>query len=83
MNDFSSVKESPPPGQTHPVVTPEAIAAAEAIEKVNRRVTVCCMERNGDYIEKEVIVYHLCTINYEIKILKVFIRLTIVKRNSH
>jgi hypothetical protein len=38
MNDISSVKESPPPGQTHPVVTPEAIAAAEAIVKENRRL---------------------------------------------
>jgi len=25
------------------------------------------MEHNGDYIEKEVIVYLLCSINYEIK----------------
>jgi hypothetical protein len=26
-----------------------------------------CMERNGDYTENEVIVYLLCSINYEIK----------------
>jgi hypothetical protein len=33
-------------------VTPEAIAAVEAIEKENRHVTVNEMERNGDNIEK-------------------------------
>ena len=52
MNGISSVTDSPRPGQAHPVVTPEGIAAVEAIVKENRRVTVCCMERNGDYIEK-------------------------------
>jgi len=31
-----------------------------------------CMVRNGDYVENEVIVYLLCSINYEIKIFKVF-----------
>jgi len=40
MNDISSVTDSPRPGQAHPVVTPEAIAAFEAIVKENRRVTV-------------------------------------------
>jgi hypothetical protein len=29
-----------------------------------------CIERNGDYIEKCVIVYLLCSINYEKKIIK-------------
>ena len=40
MNGISSVTDSPRPGQAHRVVTPEAIAAAEAIVKENRRVTV-------------------------------------------
>ena len=52
MNGISSVTDSPRPGQAHRVVTPEAIAAVEAIVKENRRVTVNEMERNGDNIEK-------------------------------
>jgi len=40
MNGISSVTDSPRPGQAHPVVTPEATAAVEAIVKENRRVTV-------------------------------------------
>ena len=40
MNGISSVTDSPRPGQVHPVVTPEAIAAVEAIVKKNRRVTL-------------------------------------------
>jgi hypothetical protein len=40
MNGISSATDSPRPGQTHRVVTPEAIAAFEAIVKENRRVTV-------------------------------------------
>jgi len=40
MNSISSVTDSPRPGQAHPVVTPEGIAAVEAIVKENRRVTV-------------------------------------------
>jgi len=40
MNGISSVTESPRPGQAHRVVTPEAIAAVEAIMKENPRVTV-------------------------------------------
>jgi len=40
MNGISSVTDSPRPGQAHPVVTPEVIAAVEAIVKENRRVTV-------------------------------------------
>jgi len=40
MNGISSVTESPRPGQAHRVVTPEAIAAFEAIVKENHRVTV-------------------------------------------
>jgi len=40
MNSISSVTDSPRPGQAHLVVTPEGIAAVEAIVKENRRVTV-------------------------------------------
>jgi len=40
MNGISSVTDSPRPGQAHPLVTPEGIAAVEAIEKENRGVTV-------------------------------------------
>jgi len=40
MNDISSVTDSPRPGQAHPVVTPEGIAAVEAIVKENRRGTM-------------------------------------------
>jgi len=52
MSGISSVTGSPRPGQAHPEVTPEAIAAVEAIVKENRRVTVNEIARNGDYIEK-------------------------------
>jgi len=52
MNGISSVTDSPRPGQAHLVLTPETIATVEAIVKENRRVTVTCMECNGDYIEK-------------------------------
>ena len=52
MNGISSVTDSPRPGQAHRVVTPEGIAAVEAIVKENRRVTVNEVARNGDYIEK-------------------------------
>jgi len=40
MNGISSVTDSPQPGQTHRVVTPEAIAAVEAIMWENGHVTV-------------------------------------------
>jgi len=40
MNGISSVTDSPRPGQAHPVVTPEDIAAVEAFVKENRCVTV-------------------------------------------
>ena len=52
MNGISSVTDSPRPGQAHPVVTPERIAAVEANVKENGRVTVNEIARNGDYIEK-------------------------------
>jgi len=40
MKGSSSVTDSPRPGQAHRVVTPEAIAAVEAIVKEIRRLTV-------------------------------------------
>ena len=40
MDGISSVTDSPRPGQAHRLVTPEAIAAVEAVLKENRRVTV-------------------------------------------
>jgi hypothetical protein len=40
INGFSSVTDSPRPGQAQQVVTTEATAAVEAIMKGNRRVTV-------------------------------------------
>ena len=40
MNGISSVRDFPRPGQAHRVVTPEAIAAVEAIVKESRLVTV-------------------------------------------
>ena len=52
MNGVSSVTHSPRPSQAHRVVTPEAIAAVEAIVKENRRVTVIEIAAHGDYIEK-------------------------------
>jgi len=52
MNGICSVTDSPRPGQAYRVVTPEAIAAAEAIVKENRCVTVNEIARSGVYIEK-------------------------------
>ena len=49
MNGISSVTDSPRPGQAHQVVTPEAIAAVEAIAKENRRVTVNEIARTSGY----------------------------------
>jgi len=40
MNGISSVTDSPRPGEAHRVVTPEAIAAVEAIVKENPPVRV-------------------------------------------
>jgi len=40
MNGIGFVTDTPRPGQAHQVVTPEAIAAVEAIVKENRLVTV-------------------------------------------
>ena len=52
VNGISSVTDSPRSGQAHRVVTPEAIAAVEAIVKENHLVLVTGMARNGDYIEE-------------------------------
>ena len=49
MNGISSVTYSPRPGQAHRVVTPEGIAAVEAIVKENRRVTVNEKARTSGY----------------------------------
>jgi hypothetical protein len=40
MKGISSVTDCPRPGQAHRVVTPEGIAADEAIVRENRRVAV-------------------------------------------
>ena len=40
VNGISSVSDSPRPSQAHRVVTPEVIAAVEAIVKENRHVTL-------------------------------------------
>ena len=48
MNGISSVTDCPRPGQAHPVVTPEGIAAVEAIVKGNRRVAVNEIEAHLD-----------------------------------
>jgi len=68
MNGISSVTDSPRPGQAHRVVTPEAIAAVEAIVKDNRRVTVNEMAAHLDMshgsaqnIVHDVTVYILCS----------------------
>ena len=50
MNGISSVTDSPRPSQAHRVVTPEAIAAVEAIVEENRRVTVNEMAAHLDMI---------------------------------
>ena len=48
MNGIRYVTDSPRPCQAHRVVTPEAIAAVEAIVKENRSVTVSEMAANLD-----------------------------------
>jgi hypothetical protein len=48
MIGISSVTDSPRPGQTHQVVTPEAIAAVEAIVKENCRITINEIAANLD-----------------------------------
>ena len=74
MNGSSCVTDPPRPDQAHRVVTPEAIAAVEAIVKENRRVTVNEIATHLDmshgsahHIVRDVLQYLLCSINYEIK----------------
>jgi len=57
MNAISSVTDCPRPCQAHPVVTPEGIAAVEAIVKEKCRVTLNGMVRDVDYIKMK----SLCT----------------------
>ena len=59
MNAISSVTDCPRPGQAHPVVTPEGIAAVEGIVRENGRVTANEMAArldmshgSADYIKK-------------------------------
>jgi len=51
MNGISSVTDSPGPGQAHPVVTPEDIAAVEAFVKEYLRVTVNEKTVRADHME--------------------------------
>jgi len=78
MNGISSVTDSPRLVQAHPVVTPEAIAAVEAIVKENRRVTVNEIAAHLDmshgsshgsshHIIHEITAYLSRSINYEMK----------------
>ena len=80
MNCISSVTVSPRPGQAHRVVTPEAIAAVEAIVKENRCVTVNEIAAHLDmshgsahHIVRDVLQFHKVSAYYEITIFRVFI----------
>jgi len=70
MNGISSVTDSPRPGQAHPVVTPEGIAAVEAIVKENGRVTVNEIAAHLDMSHGSA--YHIVH-DKELKIFKIFI----------
>jgi len=70
MKGISSVTDSPRPGQAHRVVTPEVIAAVEAIVKENHRVTVIEIAAHLDMshgsthrIVHDVLQFHLFSIN--------------------
>jgi len=65
MNGISSVRDSPPPGQAHRVVTPEGIAAVEAIVKENRRVTVNEMAAHLDMSHGSAHLWY--SVNYKMK----------------
>ena len=72
MDRISSVTDSPRPGQAHPVVTPEGIAAVEAIVKENHHVTVNEIAAHLDMshgsaqnIVRDVTVYILGSTRYE------------------
>jgi len=67
MNGISSVTDHPGPGQALRVVTPEAIAAVEAIVKENRRVTVNEIAAQSRLHRKMKYLCTFCSINYEIK----------------
>jgi len=71
MNGIGSVTGSPGPGQAHTVVTPEGNAAVEAIVKVNCRVTVNEIAAHLDMSHGTA--HLLCSINYEIKNIWVFV----------
>jgi len=67
LNGVSSVTDSRRPGQAHQVVTPEAIAAVEAIVKENRCVTVHEIATHLDmshgsahHIIHQVLQFHKC-----------------------
>ena len=49
MNSISSLTDSPRPGQAHRMVTPEDIAAVEAIVRENSLVTVNEIARTSGY----------------------------------
>ena len=70
MNGISSVTDSPRPGQAHRLVTPEVIAAVEAIVKENRRATgyeiaahLDISDGSAHHIVHEVTVHLLFSIN--------------------
>jgi len=74
MNGISSVTDSPGPSQAHRVVTPETIAAVEAIVKENRLITVNEIAARVDmshgsahHIVHDVLQFHKVSVNYEIK----------------
>jgi hypothetical protein len=74
MDGISSVTDSPRRGQAHRVVTPEGIATVEATVKENRSVTLNEIAAHLDmshgsahHIVREVTVYLLCSVNYEIE----------------
>ena len=74
MSGISSVIDSPRPGQAHPVVTPETIAAVEAIVKENRRVTgneiaahLDMSHGSAHHIVRDVLQFRKVSVNYEIK----------------
>ena len=77
MNGISSVTDSPRPGQAHPVVTLEAIAAVEVIVKENRHVTVNEIAAHLD-MSHEWALHIVHDILQFIYIFKVFIWLTVV-----
>jgi len=74
MNGISSVTDCPRPGQAHPVVTPEGIAAGEAIVRENRRVSaneiaayLDMSHGSAHRIVRDVLLFHKVFAYYEIK----------------